>query len=125
MLTEKQEVGSHGQAVSAASDIWALGAVLYHMMVGEPPTQVDLSSQTTTPNRDDFWVKALPARFTAPLKEIVRSMLRTNRDDRPTADDLTATVEEHMKAWRESTAEGRRFVAKGEFKDQAKVPVRL
>ena len=115
MLTKEQEVRSRLQDVSAASDIWALGAVLYHMMYGEPPIQVDLSKETTTPEGDDFWVKALPARFTSPLKEIVRSMLRTNRDDRPTAHDLAVVINENMKAWRKDTEEGKRFVAKSDF----------
>lgn len=109
-----QEVQSAAKGVSAASDIWALGAVLYHMMVGEPLHQVDLSDETVTRAGDDFWVKAMPKRFTSQLKEIVRSMLRIDRDQRPQADELSIAVDRVMRIWRKETEEGRRFVAKGE-----------
>ncbi|MCJ1261463.1 hypothetical protein MMC22_001327 [Lobaria immixta] len=108
------EVRSGTQGISAASDIWALGAVLYHMMVGEPLHQVDLSDETATRARDDFWVKALPKRFTSQLKEIVRSILSIDRDQRPRADELSANVDRGMRIWRQDTEDGRRFIAKGE-----------
>lgn len=84
------------------------------MMVGETLHQVDLSDETATPAKDDFWVKALPKRFTSQLKEIVRSMLRIDRDQRPRADELSIAVDRGMRIWRQDTEDGRRFIAKGE-----------
>lgn len=82
------------------------------MMVGETLRQVNLSDETVTPAADDFWVKALPKRFTSQLRGIVRSMLRIDRNRRPRADELSTAVDGGMKIWRQDTDEGRRFVAK-------------
>lgn len=98
------------------------------MMVCEPLHQLDLSDDTVTPAGDDFWVKALPKRFTNQLKEIIRSMLCIDRDQRPRAVELSIAVDHGMRIWRQDTEDGRRFVAKGEHvlgpKEQRKTMMR-
>ena len=84
------------------------------MMSGAPPTQQDVSSKVGNVGNDDFWVKAIPSRYSAELKKIVRAMLRVDRAQRPTADDLSANVSQSMNIWRDTTREGRQFITKGE-----------
>ena len=84
------------------------------MMTGAPPIQQDVSNKVGNIGDDDFWVRAIPNRFNAELKKIVRAMLRVDRTKRPTADDLSVIVSRGINIWRESTLEGKRFVAKGE-----------
>lgn len=114
IITEAQELPGDETDDMKIRDIAALGCVLYQMMDGEIPQSVDLSAQTTSVKKDN-WVKALPARYTPELREIVRSMMSTGCDP-PNAIDLAATVDEGMKAWRENTMEGRRFVSKSDFR---------
>lgn len=100
--------------LSPAADVWSLGAVLYCMMCGQPPTQQDVSSKVGNVGEDDFWVKAIPSRYSTELKKIVRAMLRVDRTKRPTAGDLSVNVDHGMNIWRDSTSEGKRFITKGE-----------
>lgn len=87
------------------------------MMSGEAPTKQDVSDKVGNVGEDDFWVKAIPSRYSTELKKIVRAMLRVDRTKRPTADDLSVNVNHGMNIWRDSTSEGKRFVAKGESRD--------
>ncbi len=84
------------------------------MMTGAPPIQQDVSSKVGNVGEDDFWVKAIPNKFSTELKRIVRAMLRVDRKKRPNADDLSVNVSCGINIWRDSTPEGKRFVAKGE-----------
>lgn len=100
-----------------AAEVWSLGAVLYHMMVGSPPvdTEIDISylfAEDAT--SDDFMVKALPDTYSPQLQNIVLQMLTVDRNERPTAADLSVEVDRGMRIWRETTPEGRRYVSKGE-----------
>ncbi len=87
------------------------------MMSGAPPTQQDVASKVGNTGEDDFWVKAIPNRYSMELKKIVRAMLRVDRTKRPTADDLSVNLGRGMNIWRESTSEGKQFRAKGEDGD--------
>lgn len=103
--------------LSPAVDIWSLGAVLYRMMSGAPPTEQDVSKRVGNIGEDDFWIKAIPSRYSTELKKIVRAMLRVDRTKRPTADDLSVNVDQGLNTWRNNTSEGKRFIVKGEDRD--------
>ena len=91
-----KEIQRNIDETSPASDIWSLGAVLYHMMSGAPPTQQDVSNKVGNVGDDDFWMKAIPSRYSAELKKVVRAMLRVDKVQRPTADDLSGNVSQGM-----------------------------
>lgn len=100
-----------------AADIWSLGAVVYHMMVGKPPVDTETDISYLLPEgatSDDFIVKPLPDTYSPDLRDIVLQMLTTNRNERPTAADLSVDVNQGMSMWRDNTPEGRHYVGKGE-----------
>lgn len=100
-----------------AAEVWCLGAVLYHMMVGSAPveTEIEISDLLLGANTsDDFVVKALPDTYSPELRDIVLQMLTIDRNERPTAADLSVSVDRDMRIWREDTPEGRQYVGKGE-----------
>lgn len=87
------------------------------MMSGGAPKKQDVSNKVGNVGEDDFWVKAIPSRYSTELKKIVRAMLRVDRTKRPTADDLSVSVDHGVNIWRDSTSEGKRLIAKGENRD--------
>ena len=99
-------------SAALVSDIYSLGATLYHMMLGQAPEEVDLSHETTTePAERDFWVRALPQEtYSDQLKRIVREMLRTSRRRRPDAVTLYQNLLQDMEVWRSESVEGRRYI---------------
>lgn len=102
-----------------ASEVWLLGAVLYHMMVGRPPLETQkelapLAPDGTKPS--DILVQALPTKYSSELREIVTEMLRTRTQERPTTPELSLSVDRGMRIWCESTPEGRLYVRKGQRK---------
>lgn len=109
----QQEIRRNLSGLSDASEIWSLGAVIYHMMAGLPPLPLDLTDVTGEPNKSDFWVRSLPHRYSKELRDIVMGMLRTDRQARPTADDLSYVVGAGWTTWLEDTEEGQRVVLKG------------
>ena len=107
-----KEIQRNTRLLSPAAEIWSLGAVVYHMMVGEPPTSLNDSLDA---DENDFWVRPIPRYFSQGLKGIVRRMLRLDAAKRPTAMDLSVEVGQGMNVWREDTFEGEQFIAKGEY----------
>lgn len=100
-----------------AAEVWSLGAVLYHMMVGSAPVDTEANISYLLPKgttSDAFFVKPLPNTYSAELRNIVLKMLTTDRNERPTAADLSVDVNQGMSIWRESTPEGRQYVGKGQ-----------
>ena len=96
------------------------------MMVGQPPEERDLSEVLQKPEfiglkppenakgQRDFWLKALPQRYSPELRDIVKAMMHFQEDKRPTVADLSVEVDRGMRIWRESTAEGEAYRLKGE-----------
>lgn len=86
------------------------------MMAGKPPLPVDLTGIVENPTEGEFWVRKPPQRFSSRLREIVRGMLSTDPEARPTVDDLSVEVDAGWAAWREDTEEGKTVVLKGHQK---------
>ena len=121
-----QEMRNANQAWTAAAEVWSLGAVLYHMMVGQPPQDEDLSEVLPAPEfigteapknpagLRGFWLRALPQGYSTELRDIVKAMMHFQVAKRPTVADLSVEVDRGMRIWREDTEEGRRYRLKGE-----------
>ena len=120
MINESQEIRRNLQSLSDASEVWSLGAILYHMMDGNPPLPLNVTGVGKTPTEADFYVRKLPPRFSPRLREIVMGMLRVDSKARPTVVDLSEVVDAGWAAWRENTEEGKRVVLKGHQKPNFK-----
>lgn len=80
--------------VGSSADVWSLGAMMFHIMTGEPPYGTGLRSvrailAAETPAVPDF-LNANP-QFAPLANEVVAlalSCMKRNPSDRPTADDL-------------------------------------
>lgn len=94
MVMVIQEQLSGTESWGPASEIWALGAVVYTMMTGIPPAQ----------QFDYKWVMSRMSDkpYTRGLKEIVASMLQPRSGDRPTTAQLTGRMYTAWLAWRET-----------------------
>ncbi len=89
------------------------------MMAGQPPVEreklmpVQLSDGNT---RDELIFEPLPSQYSEGLRAIVWQMLSVDRDERPTSADLSVSVDQGMRIWRETTPEGKIYVRKGDMK---------
>ena len=78
-FVEPDRVGGAPRVVDARSDIWALGALLYAMLVGKAPPEGNVRLPEDSAPRS--------------LASVVEACLSTERDDRPTSvDDLTEKI---------------------------------
>ena len=103
----KEIHGGYG-AWSPASEIWALGAVIYTMMTGiPPPRQFDYHWQIS---------RMSDKGYTSGLKEIVGDMLKTKSGERPTTAQVVGRVNEGWEKWRD-TDDARGFV---DWKDRSR-----
>jgi serine/threonine protein kinase len=92
--------------MTPAGEVWALGAVLYHMMVGRPPEERNM--QETIPQDSDYpcyYVDAIPNAYSSELRAIVYDMLKTEPEQRPTALQLSPRIGAALSYWRDKTAE--------------------
>ncbi|XP_062455900.1 serine/threonine-protein kinase PLK2 isoform X2 [Rhea pennata] len=74
------------QGHGCESDIWALGCVMYTMLLGRPPFETTNLKETYRCIREARY--SLPSSLLAPAKHLIASMLSKNPEDRPSLDDI-------------------------------------
>ncbi|EMP41379.1 Serine/threonine-protein kinase PLK2 [Chelonia mydas] len=74
------------QGHGCESDIWALGCVMYTMLLGRPPFETTNLKETYRCIREARYT--LPSSLLAPAKHLIASMLSKNPEDRPSLDDI-------------------------------------
>ncbi len=73
-----------GKPATSASDLWALGATLYHAVEGERPfTALSVATLTHSPR---------PFRHAGPLEDVLAGLLAKDPHQRPTAEDVIRTL---------------------------------
>lgn len=74
------------QGHGCESDIWALGCVMYTMLLGRPPFETTNLKETYRCIREARYT--MPSSLLAPAKHLIASMLSKNPEDRPSLDDI-------------------------------------
>ncbi|KAJ6669888.1 hypothetical protein lerEdw1_000437 [Lerista edwardsae] len=74
------------QGHGCESDIWALGCVMYTMLLGRPPFETTNLKETYRCIREARY--SLPSSLLPPAKHLIASMLSKNPEDRPSLDDV-------------------------------------
>lgn len=112
MPPEQCAPGEVGE-IGPASDVWGLGATLYHAIVGRPPFGRARSSDTDASLEDRFpqltdepepWPRHVPAG----LREAVSACLHKDPDGRPTAAELALSLQPQVAALPRKLRLGRR-----------------
>jgi serine/threonine-protein kinase len=86
-----------GQPIDRRADVWAVGAILYHLLVGKPP--FDAGSQLATLHMlaTSKSCPPVPDKVPPAVAEIIRRALTFDRDQRfATAAELQAAIEAAM-----------------------------
>uniref|UniRef100_A0A671QTR7 Serine/threonine-protein kinase PLK n=1 Tax=Sinocyclocheilus anshuiensis TaxID=1608454 RepID=A0A671QTR7_9TELE len=68
------------------SDVWALGCVMYTMLLGKPPFETTNLKETYRCIREARYT--IPASLSLPAKQLISGMLSQNPVDRPHLDDI-------------------------------------
>ncbi|XP_059379027.1 serine/threonine-protein kinase PLK2-like [Carassius carassius] len=68
------------------SDVWALGCVMYTMLLGKPPFETTNLKDTYRCIREAHYT--IPASLSLPAKQLISGMLAQNPVDRPHLDDI-------------------------------------
>ena len=112
MPPEQCAPGVAGQ-IGPASDVWGLGATLYHAIVGHTPFGRGRSKESGAPLEDRFpqltdepapW----PGHVPPALAEAVSACLRKDPEERPTAAELALSLEPQVAALPQKLRLGRR-----------------
>ncbi|XP_068107328.1 serine/threonine-protein kinase PLK2 [Hyperolius riggenbachi] len=74
------------QGHGCESDIWALGCVMYTMLLGRPPFETTNLKETYRCIREARY--SLPSSLMSSAKHLIASMLSRNPEDRPRLDDI-------------------------------------
>ncbi|XP_048388019.1 serine/threonine-protein kinase PLK2b [Stegostoma tigrinum] len=74
------------QGHGCESDIWALGCVMYTMLLGRPPFETTNLKETYKCIREARYT--MPSSLSLPAKQLITSMLARNPEDRPSLDDI-------------------------------------
>jgi len=109
-----------GQRASTASDVWALGTMLFEMLAGVRPFRAkslqDLQQQVT-----DGDAVSLPPidGIPAPVESLVNRALERGPDKRPTAREIASTLEEQIRSfWRRGDGDESPFRGLSTFGEQ-------
>ncbi|KAJ8413979.1 hypothetical protein AAFF_G00065770 [Aldrovandia affinis] len=68
------------------SDVWALGCVMYTMLLGKPPFETTNLKETYRCIREARYT--LPSSLSLPARQLIASMLSKNPQDRPSLEDI-------------------------------------
>ncbi|KAG9334741.1 hypothetical protein JZ751_006578 [Albula glossodonta] len=68
------------------SDVWALGCVMYTMLLGKPPFETTNLKETYRCIREARYT--LPSSLSLPARQLITSMLAKNPQDRPSLQDI-------------------------------------
>jgi eukaryotic-like serine/threonine-protein kinase len=95
------------------SDVWGLGATLYHAITGETPFGRARSKDADAPLEDRFpqltdEPRRWPAHVPSDLAESVSACLRKDPDERPSAAELALSLEPQVAALPHKLRLGRR-----------------
>jgi serine/threonine protein kinase len=112
MPPEQCAPGEAGE-IGPASDVWGLGATLFHAITGETPFGRGRSKDTDAPLEDRFpqlteEPRSWPAHVPADLAESVSACLRKEPAERPTAAELALSLEPQVAALPRKLRLGRR-----------------
>uniref|UniRef100_A0AAY5E7W8 Serine/threonine-protein kinase PLK n=1 Tax=Electrophorus electricus TaxID=8005 RepID=A0AAY5E7W8_ELEEL len=69
------------------SDVWALGCVMYTMLLGKPPFETNNLKETYRCIREARY--ALPATISLPARQLIVNMLARSPSERPRLDDIS------------------------------------
>uniref|UniRef100_A0A4W3KHT6 Serine/threonine-protein kinase PLK n=1 Tax=Callorhinchus milii TaxID=7868 RepID=A0A4W3KHT6_CALMI len=75
------------QGHGCESDIWAMGCVMYTMLLGRPPFETTNLKETYRCIREARYT--MPSSLSSSAKQLIASMLSKHPEDRPTLDDIT------------------------------------
>jgi hypothetical protein len=94
-----------GKPVDRRSDVWAVGAVLYHLIAGRPPYEGANEIQTLFQVTSGRAPVPLPPNVPSPVREVVKKALAFSADDRyPTAAQLQHALEDAIISARLTTS---------------------
>jgi serine/threonine protein kinase len=78
--------------ITAAADVWGVGATLYHAAAGHPPFPKPSSEEERHPQLHEP-PQPLPERVASPLRELLGSCLERDPAARPTPSELAGELE--------------------------------